>query len=45
MEEMERITKNITQNTRVATFTLRGVLVYPYMVIHLDVGRDKSVKL
>jgi len=23
---------------------LRGLLVYPYMVIHLDVGRDKSVK-
>jgi len=23
---------------------LRGVMVFPYMVIHLDVGRDKSVK-
>lgn len=23
---------------------LRGVLVFPYLVIHLDVGRDKSVK-
>lgn len=23
---------------------LRGLLVYPYMVIHLDVGRDKSIK-
>ena len=23
---------------------LRGILVFPYMVIHLDVGRDKSVK-
>lgn len=23
---------------------LRGVVVFPYMVIHLDVGRDKSVK-
>jgi len=23
---------------------LRGVLVFPYMVIHLDVGRDKSVR-
>ncbi len=23
---------------------LRGVLVFPYMVIHLDVGREKSVK-
>ena len=23
---------------------LRGVLVFPYMVIHLDVGREKSIK-
>ncbi|MGI5838133.1 MAG: endopeptidase La [bacterium] len=23
---------------------LRGVMVFPYMVIHLDVGRDKSIK-
>ncbi len=23
---------------------LRGLLVFPYMVIHLDVGRDKSIK-
>ncbi len=23
---------------------LRGILVFPYMVIHLDVGRDKSVE-
>ncbi|GBF34905.1 ATP-dependent protease La Type I [Desulfocucumis palustris] len=23
---------------------LRGILVFPYMVIHLDVGRDKSVQ-
>jgi ATP-dependent Lon protease len=23
---------------------LRGILVFPYMVIHLDVGRDKSVR-
>ncbi|MBU4534066.1 MAG: endopeptidase La [Eubacteriales bacterium] len=23
---------------------LRGILVFPYMVIHLDVGREKSVK-
>ena len=22
---------------------LRGVLVFPYMVIHLDVGREKSI--
>ena len=24
--------------------TLRGVVVFPYMVIHLDVGREKSVR-
>ena len=23
---------------------LRGILVFPYMIIHLDVGREKSVK-
>ncbi|RYD01806.1 hypothetical protein N752_28535 [Desulforamulus aquiferis] len=23
---------------------LRGILVFPYMVIHLDVGREKSVQ-
>ena len=23
---------------------LRGVLVFPYMIIHLDVGREKSIK-
>jgi ATP-dependent Lon protease len=22
---------------------LRGILVFPYMVVHLDVGREKSV--
>ncbi|HHY93024.1 MAG TPA: hypothetical protein GX511_06755, partial [Firmicutes bacterium] len=22
---------------------LRGILVFPYMVVHLDVGRDKSI--
>ncbi|HBI27697.1 MAG TPA: hypothetical protein DDY25_08220, partial [Peptococcaceae bacterium] len=22
---------------------LRGILVFPYMVIHLDVGREKSI--
>ena len=42
----KRITKNYnTKNTReLPLLPLRGVLVYPYMVIHLDVGRDKSVK-
>ena len=22
---------------------LRGVMVFPYMIIHLDVGREKSI--
>jgi ATP-dependent Lon protease len=22
---------------------LRGILVFPYMIIHLDVGREKSI--
>ena len=26
------------------TLPLRGVLVFPYMVIHLDVGRPKSIR-
>ncbi len=32
------------QNTRdIPLLPLRGVLVFPYMVIHLDVGREKSI--
>ena len=32
------------QNTRdMPLLPLRGVLVFPYMVIHLDVGREKSI--
>lgn len=32
------------ENTRVLPLLpLRGVLVFPYMVIHLDVGREKSI--
>lgn len=34
-----------TKNTReLPLLPLRGILVFPYMVIHLDVGREKSVK-
>lgn len=33
------------ENTRIIPLLpLRGILVYPTMVLHLDVGRDKSVK-
>lgn len=32
------------ENRLLPVLPLRGVLVYPYMVIHLDVGRPKSVQ-
>ncbi|MCY9516516.1 endopeptidase La [Paenibacillus apiarius] len=33
-----------TKGRRLPLLPLRGLLVYPSMVLHLDVGRDKSVK-
>ncbi|MDP4095684.1 endopeptidase La [Paenibacillus sp. P96] len=33
-----------TKGRRFPLLPLRGLLVYPSMVLHLDVGRDKSVK-
>lgn len=39
------VEKEKEQNTRkLPLLPLRGVLVFPYMVIHLDVGREKSIK-
>ncbi|MFI8709819.1 endopeptidase La [Bacillus sp. NPDC077411] len=36
---------NMNANERIVPLLpLRGVLVYPTMVLHLDVGRDKSIK-
>lgn len=32
------------QHRELPLLPLRGILVFPFMVIHLDVGRDKSVK-
>ncbi len=32
------------QNASIPLLPLRGLLVYPTMVLHLDVGRDKSVQ-
>ena len=32
------------KETIVPFLPLRGLLVYPTMVLHLDVGRDKSVQ-
>ena len=29
---------------QIAMLPLRGMLVFPYTVIHLDVGRKKSIK-
>lgn len=37
------MSSNINRKT-IPLLPLRGLLVYPSMVIHLDVGRDKSVK-
>src|SRR5690625_6855633 len=34
------MTKEIT---RAPLLALRGILVYPFMVLHLDVGREKSI--
>ncbi len=35
----------INETTRqLPLLPLRGILVFPYMIIHLDVGREKSVK-
>lgn len=36
------MTKNET--IRIPLLPLRGLIVYPTMVLHLDVGRDKSVQ-
>ncbi|NDI36710.1 endopeptidase La [Chengkuizengella sediminis] len=35
---------NKTREDRLPLLPLRGLLVYPSMVLHLDVGREKSVK-
>ncbi|MDI6632463.1 MAG: endopeptidase La, partial [Thermoanaerobacteraceae bacterium] len=37
-------TKTQTQIQVLPLLPLRGILVFPYMVIHLDVGREKSVR-
>lgn len=39
---MENADKRL--NKKVPVLPLRGVLVFPYMMIHLDVGREKSIK-
>ena len=38
------LSSQITEQVReIPLLPLRGVLVFPYMVIHLDVGREKSI--
>ena len=38
------LSNQITEQVRdIPLLPLRGVLVFPYMVIHLDVGREKSI--
>jgi ATP-dependent Lon protease len=32
-----------TTRRQIPLLPLRGILVFPYMVVHLDVGRDKSI--
>lgn len=36
--------KSVNKSRILPLLPLRGVLVFPYMVIHLDVGREKSIK-
>lgn len=39
------MSENIINNTRVLpVLALRGVVVFPRMIVHFDVGREKSVK-
>ena len=33
-----------SKTRRIPLLPLRGLLVYPSMVLHLDVGRDKSIR-
>lgn len=47
--EIQEITEDKTKLAKEDTkiiplLPLRGVLVFPYMLIHLDVGREKSIK-
>ncbi|MBP2667382.1 MAG: lon1, partial [Firmicutes bacterium] len=38
------MSENKVENTKtMIMLPLRGVLVFPYMIIHLDVGREKSI--
>ncbi len=44
-EQHEEMAQALEKGERILPLLpLRGILVFPYMVIHLDVGREKSVK-
>ncbi|MER2115468.1 MAG: LON peptidase substrate-binding domain-containing protein, partial [Solibacillus isronensis] len=40
MEVNTRVTKKLTN---MPVLPLRGLLVYPTMVLHIDVGRERSI--
>ncbi len=42
--EVEVMTDKPKVLRQIPLLPLRGILVFPYMVIHLDVGREKSIK-
>lgn len=44
MMEVSNLPNNNEQRKTIPLLPLRGLLVYPSMVLHLDVGREKSVK-
>ena len=35
---------NVNKTREIAVIPLRGLTIFPYMVIHFDVGREKSIK-
>lgn len=43
-EEIQPIeSENLSELTRLPLLPLRGMVVFPFMIVHLDVGRDRSV--
>ena len=43
MENIEQGGINMTQTRTLPLLPLRGMMVFPYMMIHLDVGRERSM--
>ena len=37
------VTFMVNKTRTIPLLPLRGILVFPYMIIHLDVGREKSI--